>query len=88
MPCCGQPAAACLGAQGAVLWIAGRRMLRRARRSATDSRPPPAQACEVPCCRWPAAACFGALGAVLWIGGRRLLGRARCRAVGSRPPPA
>eukprot|EP00966_Prymnesium_polylepis_P228850 5295752-Prymnesium_polylepis.1 len=31
VPCCGQPAAACLGVLGAELGIAGRRRLRRAR---------------------------------------------------------
>eukprot|EP00966_Prymnesium_polylepis_P029226 678811-Prymnesium_polylepis.1 len=68
--------------------MTGRRLLRRARFRAVDSRPPPARACEVPCCGLPAAACSGVRGAVLWIAGRRLLRRARRRAVDSRPPPA
>eukprot|EP00966_Prymnesium_polylepis_P141525 3268257-Prymnesium_polylepis.1 len=62
--------------------MARRRVLRRARCRAVDSRPPHARARE------PAAACLGARAAVLWVAGRRLLRRARGRAVDSWPPPA
>eukprot|EP00966_Prymnesium_polylepis_P328377 7384189-Prymnesium_polylepis.1 len=50
VPCCRWPAAACLGGHAAVLWIAGRHLLRRVRCRAVGSRPPLAWACELLCC--------------------------------------